>query len=199
MILERFQTRSYSGPDSPSGVPSGYGRAINDHPRILLSVAMSLDGFIADYAGGVEWLNPYFSDEMDFAGFMADIGAIVVGRTTYEVAGGFGGGGKRLVVLTHRPIDGVEAWDGDPRELARRLKAECIGTIWVMGGGQAARSLLDAEVIDEIDVNVVPTLLGSGTPLFPARSGSDRLDLLECQQYENGCVRLHYCVARKDP
>ena len=98
----------------------------------------------------------------------------LVGRTTYEVAGRFGGGGKRLVVLTHRPI-GVETWDGDLRELARRLKAECIGTTWVMGGGEAARSLLDAEVIDEIDINVVPTLLAPARRCFPhapARTGS---------------------------
>ena len=166
-------------------------------PPIVLSVAMSLDGYIADDAGGVDWLNPYFSDEIDFGGFMASVGAVVVGRTTYDHAGAFAGGGKRLVVLTHRPIDEVETWDGDVRELARRLKAECGGTIWVMGGGEAARALLDAGAVDEIGVNVIPILLGSGTPLFPRRAGLDRLELLECQRYGNGCVSLRYRVVRK--
>jgi hypothetical protein len=55
-------------------------------PLVRVALAVSLDGYIADKRGGVNWLDAYFSPEMDFAGFMAAIGVTIMGRKTFEVA-----------------------------------------------------------------------------------------------------------------
>jgi dihydrofolate reductase len=159
---------------------------------IVLSVAVSLDGYIADEDGGVDWLNPYFSPEMDMSGFMSRVGAVVVGRRTYEEAMAGHRGGGRLVVLTNGSLDGVETFAGNVGELASRLRDEVDGIVWLMGGGEAARSFLEAGALDELDLNVIPQVLGAGRPLFPAGAGKHELELLESRAYSNGCVRLRY-------
>ncbi len=65
-------------------------------------IAVSRDGFIAQEDGGVGWLDPYFTDELDYAAFMTEIGATVVGRRTYDQMGA-GEGTQPVIVLSHRP------------------------------------------------------------------------------------------------
>ncbi len=86
-------------------------------PMVRVALAVSLDGYIADKRGGVKWLDAYFSPEMDFAGFMATIGATVMGRKTFEVALKLGmppgGSDQRSIVLSSKR----------PRGVAGRLRA----------------------------------------------------------------------------
>ena len=63
--------------------------------RFCVSLAVSLDGYIADAQGGVKWLDPFFTKEIDFPGFLATIGAVVMGRTTYDQTLTFGRGAMR--------------------------------------------------------------------------------------------------------
>jgi dihydrofolate reductase len=77
----------------------------------------------------------------------------------------------------------------------RRLKEANEGKdICVLGGGLLARSLFEADLIDEIGFNVHPVLLGSGIPLFYEMSRQIDLELKECKQLSNGCVLLTYKV-----
>jgi dihydrofolate reductase len=110
-------------------------RAEAAEPRLRASLAVSLDGYIADADGEVGWLDPFFSPEIDFQAFFRTIGATVMGRTTWDwtVRHGHSSQGEgRTIVLTHRPLDGaparVEAFTGDVHDLAADLRRELRGT-----------------------------------------------------------------------
>ncbi len=171
-------------------------------PLFRAALAVSLDGYIADAAGGAKWLDPYFSPEFDFAGFMATIGIAVIGRKTYDQAMAMGRGDGRAVVLTHRPLAkqraGLEAFAGDLRALAARLRQETDKDIWLMGGGESLRAFHAADLVDRWELAVMPVLLGQGIPLFPRHpDGLSSLRLVECKSYSNGVVGLHYERAAK--
>ena len=164
--------------------------------RVRLYFATSLDGFIADGDGGVDWLHPYNTPEAGYAEFLAEIRTVVLGRATYDHARGFGPweyAGKRGIVWTSRALadlpEGVERYDRDEAELARRLRALEDGDVWIVGGAKTQAALLGA--VDLVDVFVVPLVLGGGVPMFGAVS-SKRLRLVESGAFRNGLVHLRY-------
>jgi dihydrofolate reductase len=138
---------------------------------------MSLDGFIADVDGGYAWI--MMDPAIDFGAFMAKIDALIMGRGTYEVAGGagpgFGDGVKTYVVSTtldpakHAKVTIISH---DVAQRVADLKAEPGKDIWLFGGGVLFRSLLEAGLVDRVEVGVIPVLLGQGIPLLPGFSGS---------------------------
>lgn len=77
------------------------------------------------------------------------------------------------------------------------MKQTAGGDICVMGGGELASSLFEADLIDEVGVNIHPVLLGSGVPLFPPLSRQINLRLTDCRQFTGGCVLLRYAVERR--
>jgi dihydrofolate reductase len=175
------------------------------HPRIRLYVAVSLDGFIADTSGGVEWLQPYETEDVGFSAFFREIGAIVSGRRTYDQSRGFPSWpypGKRVVVLTSRPLDveppdGVEAYRGDLTLLADKLKRETSGDIWILGGARVAQDFLERGLIDRIELYIIPVLLGDGVRLFSTVDHARTLAFSEAKPYPNGIVGLIYELAPK--
>lgn len=176
----------------------------SDRPLIRVGLAVSLDGYIAAPDGGVKWLDPYFTPEIDFARYMKSIGVTVWGRATFDQAVSLGhrfGGRDRVVVLTHRPLPsnippGVEAFDGDVRELAERLRRELAGTgkdILLGGGGASVLPFHEAALVDRWDLGVIPVLLGDGLPLFLKRTtGVAGLRLTHSRVLSNGIVELRY-------
>ena len=172
-------------------------------PLFRVYIAMSVDGFIADTSGGVDWLNPYFSAEIDFDGFISTIGVTVMGRRTFDQArarGDFKKWRGRTIVMTHRPIDdapeGIETYSGDVSELAAGLRAELEPEqkdIWLMGGGESIRPFNEAGLVDRWELGVIPILLGGGVPLFAAGgpTGID-LNLTHTRTLANGIVELRY-------
>lgn len=192
----------------PSAEPHPSPAARDSTPRFRASLAVSLDGYIADRDGGVDWLNPYFSAEVDFPAFMRTIGATVMGRTTFDWslkhghgAGGFG----RAVVLTHRPIEksapALESYAGDIRALAQRLRSELAGTgkdVWLMGGGKSIAAFHELGLVDRWELSMIPVLLGSGIPLFPAHErGLNGLRMVESRILSNGIAALTYEPGRR--
>lgn len=176
-------------------------------PLFRASLAVSLDGYIATPDGGADWLHSYFTPEIDFGALEASFGATVVGRKTYDLFAGFGGGGKSdkpTIVLTHRPIPklprGVEAYDGDLKALADRLRRQLEAPgphqgkdIWLMGGGSSIRAFHALDLVDRWEISVIPMVLGDGIPLFPRHEGGpSRLRLTKTQPYSNGIVALWY-------
>ena len=142
-------------------------------------VAVSLDGFIAPLDASTDWLEPYGKVAMGFIGpWMKQIGGIIVGRTTYDQSIGMGGwmwGKTPALVMTSRPIlkgpQTIEAHNGDPAEglvrLRARMSEQDLDTdIWLFGGGVTAGLFLKHNLIDLIEVAVVPVALGKGKPLF---------------------------------
>ena len=172
-------------------------------PLLRAFLAVSLDGYIADKDGGVGWLDAYHSPEIDFAGFLKAIGATVFGRKTYDWAVAHGyldTSGGRTIVLTRRslknPPAGVEAFGGDVRDLAARLRRELAKSgkdIWLMGGGLSIAPFHAAGLVDRWELGIVPVLLGDGIPLFPKHSrGLTGLRLTRSRALKNGIVEVWY-------
>lgn len=175
------------------------------HPLMRASLAVSLDGYIADKNDGVGWLNPFFSDEMDFLGFMKTIGAAVVGRKTFDIAASGALGpipptSYPTYVLTRRPMPNppprYEPFGGTSSELVDRLRAQLAKSgkdIWHMGGGESIESFLAAGLVDRLELRVIPALLGDGVPLFPRHvRGQEQWKLTKHHPFKNGVVELWY-------
>ncbi|MFD2265354.1 dihydrofolate reductase family protein [Lacibacterium aquatile] len=173
-------------------------------PLIRLMVAISLDGFIADEAGGVDWLHPYEDVDWGFADFFSSIGTILSGRKTYDKARSFDAwpyGDKRMVVLTRRPLDDgapdrVEAYTGDLAALIADLKRISAGDIWVLGGAEVAREIMRLGLMDRIELGIIPVLLGRGIPLF-GDTGQQSLRLLSQRGLSNGILLASYATTGK--
>jgi dihydrofolate reductase len=171
--------------------------------KVVFGGANSLDNYFARKDDAVDWL--MWSDEV--AKVMADywktFDTIVMGRKTYEVALRMGAGSgaypgmKNYVfsrTLKGKAGGGVEIISEDAASFVRKLKAEKGKDICVMGGGLLAKSLFEADLIDEVGFNIHPVLLGSGIPVFHEMDHQIDLELLECRTLKNGCVLVTYRV-----
>jgi dihydrofolate reductase len=166
--------------------------------------ACSLDGFIAGPNGSLDWLHMSKDVNDIMAAYWKTIDTLVMGRKTWEVARGQVGGQADtdlqayVFSRTLRSIDrpGVTLVSTDAGKFVRALKTRPGKGICVFGGGDFARSLFGAGVIDEVGFNVHPVLLGSGIPaLLDAHHRID-LELTECRQLHGGCVYVGYRVKR---
>ena len=169
-------------------------------PLLRLYIAVSVDGCIAPADGSAAWLADYDANQFGYADFIAGIGAVVMGRSSYEQALGFGEWpwpGRRCVVLTSRriappPGAEVETASGDVEELAAKLKDESPGDIWLLGGAKAARPFLATGLVDRLELFQIPTLLGDGVRLFDAGLPPRQLRLEKAQAHDKGVVELIY-------
>jgi dihydrofolate reductase len=98
--------------------------------------------------------------------------------------------------LTPESAPGVELSREDAATFVARLKTAPGGGICVMGGGELAASLLDADLVDEVGLNIHPVLLGDGIPMFPTRRIPLELELIETRAIAHGCVYALYRVNR---
>ena len=173
---------------------------------VVLYLACSLDGFIAAPDGSVGWLETYSRDGEDYgyAGFLAGVGALVMGSRTYEQALGFGTwpyAGLPCFVTTSRTLaipDGADIRfrSGDDLEALAAEARAAAGSraVWLVGGASLARSMLDAGVVSTLDLALMPLLLGDGIPLFVAGLQQQGLALRESRTHADGVVQLRYSV-----
>ncbi|MCW2757042.1 MAG: dihydrofolate reductase [Nocardioidaceae bacterium] len=157
--------------------------------------ATTLDGFIADEHDSLDWLFKQDVDQegaMNYTSFYADVGAVVMGRTTYEwvrdqleVSGEGWAYDVPTWVMTHAeltPIDGADirfARDDVAAVHAAMTEAAPGKNLWVAGGGDLAAQFAEAGLLDEVVVSIAPVTLGAGRPLFPRRFD---LELLEVER-----------------
>lgn len=168
--------------------------------RIRHYVAMSLDGFVATDNGKVDFLDPFHHLDLGYPEFSRQIGTLVMGRRTYDQVRGFGAwpyAGKNTVVLTRSALDadppeGVEAYRGDLADLLPPLREAVDGDIWVVGGPMTARAFLDRNALDEVEVLIVPVVLGRGLSLFAGQEVHRKLELVLVEAKDGGVVRLLY-------
>ena len=165
--------------------------------RVRYSVAMSLDGYIAGPNDEFDWI--IMDPDIDFEAWMNSFDTCLMGRRTFEVAGGGATKGMKTVVAsrTLRPQDypNVTILADGMEDAVSRLRAEQGKDIWLFGGGSLFRSLLDAGLVDTVEVGVIPVLLGGGTPLLPPPGDRVRLRLTRSRVYDKtGTVFLEYAV-----
>lgn len=165
--------------------------------KVILYIAMSLDGFIADRYGSVDWL-PEGEGDFGYSDFYETIDTLIMGRTTYDQILSFGiewpYAGKKCYVFTNRdhPSDSnTEFLTGDILSFVHNLKSKPGKNIWLVGGAAFANAFMEYSLIDEYWVAVIPVILGDGVRLFRDGNPSVRLSLQNLEQYEDVVV-LHY-------
>ena len=171
--------------------------------NVILFIAMSLDGYIADRDGGVGWLNGQGDGGQvpdSYSEFVREIDTVLMGWNTYHQVvtelspGEWVYGDFTTYVLTHREAESSENirfTDEAPAALVRRLKEEPGKDIWVCGGASLVRQLMEEDLIDGYYISVIPTVLGDGIRLFPGGVGEIPLRLSRTRDYD-GIVELVY-------
>lgn len=171
--------------------------------KVTFGVANSLDNYIARKDGAIDWILGGEEAASGMADFWKTIDTVVIGRKTYEPVLKSGKPfptfpGVKNYVLSHTLKEvsdkNVQIIREDAAEFVRKLKMEEGKGIFAMCGGLLAKSLFEANLIDEVVVNIHPVLLGSGIPLFHEMSRQIDLELVECKAFKNGCVSLTYQV-----
>lgn len=169
---------------------------------IVLLAACSLDGRIADAAGGVGWLAPFeAAGDHGLGEFQAGVARVVMGRSTYEQVRGFGAWPYEALpttVLTRRALPGapagVVAARGDAAAVARAWS----GTVWLNGGASVFAAFLAADLVDRLEMCLVPALLGAGPALLPAATRRTPR-LAGVRRWPSGLVRLSYVFGPAAP
>jgi dihydrofolate reductase len=180
--------------------------------RVRYVVAVSLDGYIAGPNGEADWI--VMDPEIDFAAMARDYDTLLMGRRTFDAmtamggSGGGGGGGPfggmRIVVasrtLEPRDHPGITIVSAPIEDAVTTLKQEPGKDIWLFGGGQLCRSLIDLHLVDTIEVAVIPVVLGAGIPLVAPPAARTTLALTGHRIYpKTGTVSLAYDVTPRTP
>jgi dihydrofolate reductase len=177
--------------------------------------ASSLDGFIATEDDSLEWLFPLGDiNETSYPAFIANVGALAMGSSTYEwmvrnaqtVGAQMGTAwpySQPTWVFTSRNLPAIagatlEFVQGDVRPVHAAMAAAARGkNVWIVGGGELAGQFLDANLLDEIIVQMGSVTLGRGKQIFPRRLTAPPLKLVKVRQVGTGFAELHYEVPKR--
>jgi len=170
---------------------------------ISVFVGTSVDGFIARPNGDLDFLPPGGGEPHGYDEFMASVDTLVIGRKTFDTVLAFPDwpyGEKRVVVLSHAPVDfsgvrggRVEAMSGTPAEIVARLAAGGVQQVY-LDGGITIQGFLRAGLVDRLIVTRVPVLIGEGVPLFGALPHDVRLRHVATRSFPGGLVQSEYEV-----
>ena len=170
--------------------------------RCRVFIASSLDGFIAGPDDELDWLD--FPDIEDtFTPFFAEVGAMLMGRRTYDVVSGFDDwqyGDTPVLVATRRPLPDTQPTvtpvTGTIGEMVAEAKRIAGERDVYLDGGDLVRQALDADLVDEMTVTMIPVVLGAGRPLFAGVGNRHELALVSSRQIGSGLVELVYTPAQ---
>jgi dihydrofolate reductase len=167
---------------------------------VRYQVATSLDGYIAGPNGEADWI--IMDPEIDFSALFEQFDTFLLGRRTFEAMArsrqGVIPGMKTFVfsrTLRQQDYSGVTIVAEGMKEIVAALRAEPGKDIWLFGGGVLFCSLLDAALVDTVEVAIIPVLLGGGIPLLPPPAKQANLKLTGQKVYsKTGIVLLEYSV-----
>lgn len=182
--------------------------------------AVSLDGFLAGPNEEIDWLHHSKDVQAVMADYWSRIDTILMGRKTWDFAQAHSpaASGKKPkkpasqpkssqkppaihTYVFSRTLESIDAPGAtlistDAAAFVRQLKQQPGKEICLMGGGELAQTLFEADLIDRVGLNIHPILLGSGIPTFRDPSHRIKLNLTECRQLEGGCILAQYSVVR---
>jgi dihydrofolate reductase len=153
--------------------------------KIILSVAVSLDGFIEGSKGEYDWCPPPSAKEMK--GFMDGVDSIFVGRKSFELIGKNSFPGKKLYVFSNTMDSnqkGISVVARDVIATVKSIKKEGGKDIWLYGGANLTTTFLNEDLIDEMWLGIVPIILGAGKPLFQDISQRRHFTIAQSTQSE---------------
>lgn len=170
-------------------------------PRFSVFIATSLDGFIAGPGDDLEFLKAVEvpGEDYGYAKFFSSVDALLMGRGTYDKVITFDEwlyGDKPVFVASNRaasPRHGETFVQGTPRELAEKLAAWGARRVY-LDGGKLIRQFLEAGLVSDLTLSIIPVLLGSGIPLFLPGGGQHELTLEDSGAFPSGLVQLRYRV-----
>lgn len=168
--------------------------------KLILGLAVSLDGFIEGPNGEYDWC--FTDQDYGLNDFFKRIDSIFVGRKSYEMSlgleGGIAGFPKFKEYVFSNTLstakEGVTIVKGDLLSEVKKIKSEPGKDIWLFGGAELTSSLLNLGLVDEIGLAVHPIILGSGKPLFNKVTGRIHLKLVDTKTYSTGLVYLTYTL-----
>ena len=170
--------------------------------KVVLGLGISLDGYIARPDGGVDFL--FMPKDYSMGPFFKTVDTCILGRKTYDdglkMGGTFDGSMKTYVfsrTLSPGERNNVTFTNASPNAIVAEIRKKPGKDIWLMGGGIIIRDFLKEDLVDELYVGIVPTLLGEGIPLFPGGFPQREFALIENRSYSRGFIALRYERARK--
>jgi len=167
-------------------------------------IATSLDGYIADETGGLDWLNSIPNPDnidMGYGEFSSQIDAIVMGRTTFETVCGFDIDWpyQKPVFVLSNTLANIPDIFKDKAKLAKGTLTEILKKIHKKGfyrlyidGGKVIQSFLKEDLIDDMIITIIPTLLGGGSSLFSDLPNKLEFECIESKIYLGKIVQNHY-------
>ena len=172
--------------------------------KIILNLAISLDGYIADENGGYDWIvgdgNSTLNTEnkWDYNKFLDGIDVVVMGRNCYDQNMHKDFQGKEVYIASSEKIDDYENYhfiSGNICESISKLKNEG-KNIFLFGGGCLVDNFVKSDIIDEYVIGIIPTILGKGRKLF--FENNPKIDLtLEYYSVEDGVIVMKYSKRNK--
>jgi len=173
--------------------------------KVVLNLAVSLDGYISRVDGNVDWLDNLNTDGSDlgFQHFLSSCDTILMGRVSYEDTLKLGNGNwefrnHKTYVFTHRNIEnqnGVRFVFESPKQVIKKLRKENGKDIWLFGGGNFIKTMREYNLIDEYIFTIIPVFLGKGIRLFQDINRGNKLELIATDIY-NDIIQCHYKVIK---
>lgn len=167
--------------------------------KVIVSLGISLDGYIARPDGSVDFL--FMPKDFDMGEFIATCDVNIMGRKTLDVSlamgGSFEGGDptRNFIYSRSKPArvsGGLTYTRKKPADLVASIRKQKGKNIWLMGGGEIVRQFLKADLVDELMIGIVPILIGDGIPLFPKGFPERKFALIDAKTYSRGLVVLRY-------
>lgn len=179
---------------------------MQNNRKLILYIAMSLDGYIAKKDDDISFLFEVEKEGEDYghSAFLETVDTIIVGRKTYDKILSMGiewpYGSREVYVLTRslKPDSGtLHFYNGNLSDLISKLKNQDGKHIYCDGGAETIHQLLLDDLIDEMIISIIPVLLGDGISLFNEGFQEKKLQLLSADSFEKGVVQLHYIPLRE--
>ena len=177
--------------------------------KTILYIATSFDGYVAGPDDETEWMDPYGAVEYGYQDFLNTVGAIITGRRSYDIGvekgwfSQFNYGSPFIVVSNDVPAKIAK----DARFVfvtegivAAHVRAKAMAgdkNVYIYGGANLAVQYLQAGLIDEMTIGLIPVILGDGKRLFERVGKRIELELLDSRTYEKSLVMLRYSVSNR--
>ena len=173
--------------------------------KVILYIAMSLDGYIARSDGDISFLSVVEKQGEDYgySDFIESVDTVILGRKTFDKVLSMGiddpYGNRHIYVLTHiarLATDQVTFYSESLPDLIYKLKEQTGKHIYCDGGAETVHEFLKYDLFDELIISILPVMLGDGICLFGQSFSEQKLRLVKSTSFEKGLVQLHYIRVR---